>query len=33
MSYDLPEDEARADGLRTARVVGQQRGLYRIVTA
>ena len=31
--YGLPENEARADGLCTARVIGQQRGQYRIVTA
>ena len=31
--YGLPENEARADGLCTARVVSQQRGQYRIVTA
>ena len=33
MSYGLPENEARADGLCTGRVIAQQRGLYRIATA
>ena len=33
MSYGLPENESRADGLCTGRVIAQQRGLYRIATA
>ena len=32
-AYGLPTEEARGDGLCTARVVSQQRGQYRIVTA